>query len=190
VAGAVDEGDVALQPIFAFTAVALARRVHLLVALERPVTCWARALRVVALVDLCVRITQLNGDITLQLVLETHSLHTRNSLDYRTLAVGDVADGTDVDCGLARYDLGRQWAQLREVYCAWVGLLSAACQPRARFSVCARRLTGARDAPRAGALRVSSSAPILGSCLRSPPALTRSRHRGGRGLTPNPCLWE
>jgi hypothetical protein len=39
--------------------------------------------------------------------------------------VGDVADGADVDGGLARDDLGRQRGEGAEVDCAWFGLLTA-----------------------------------------------------------------
>lgn len=94
-----------LQPVFACAAFALARRVDLLLTLVRPVTCWARALGIVTLVDLCVGITELDGDVSLELVLETDRLDTRDGLYYRTLSVGDVANCADIDGGLTGDDL-------------------------------------------------------------------------------------
>jgi hypothetical protein len=107
VTGAVDERDVALQPVFASTAITLTRRVHLFLALVRPVACRARAFRVVALVDFGVRVTELDGDVPLEFVLEADSLNTGDGLDDRTLSVGDVANRADVDGGLAGDNLGR-----------------------------------------------------------------------------------
>jgi hypothetical protein len=46
-----------------------------------------------ALVDLCVGVAQLDGDVALELVLEAHGLHARDGFDDGGLAVGDVADG-------------------------------------------------------------------------------------------------
>jgi hypothetical protein len=54
-------------------------------------------------------------------------LHTRDGLDYCRLSVRDVTDCANVDGGLAGDDLGGQRVQCREVDCAWVGLLAAAC---------------------------------------------------------------
>lgn len=127
VAGAVDEGDVALEAVGARAAVALAGRVDLLLALVGAVAGRARALGVVALVDLGVRVAELDGDVALELVLEADRLHAGDGLDHRRLAVRDVADGADVDRRLARDDLGRQRAEGGEVDCAWVRLLAAAC---------------------------------------------------------------
>lgn len=124
---AVNERDVTLQPVFASTAFTLARWINLLLALVRPVACRARALWVVALVDLCVRVTKLDGDVPLQLVLETDCLHAGDGLDDCRLSVGDVTDSSNVDSGLARDDLGRQWVQRGEVNCVWVWLLAALC---------------------------------------------------------------
>ena len=55
----------------------------------------------VALVDLGVGIAQLNGDVSLQLVLETHSLHSGDGLDDCGLAVRDVSNRSNIDGGLA-----------------------------------------------------------------------------------------
>lgn len=55
-------------------------------------------------INLCIRIAQLNSDIPLQLILEAHRLHARDGLDDRGLAVGHVANSSDVDCRLALDD--------------------------------------------------------------------------------------
>ena len=54
-----------------------------------------------ALIDLCIGVTQLDGNIPLQLVLEADRLHARDGLDDRRLAVRYVADGANVDGRLA-----------------------------------------------------------------------------------------
>ena len=97
------------KPVGATASFALAGRVDLLLALVTPEASRPGALRVVALVDLGVGITQLDGDISDQLVLETNSLDTRNGLDHGGLSVSDVADGSDVDGCLAGDNLGGQW---------------------------------------------------------------------------------
>jgi hypothetical protein len=116
VARTVDKRNVAFQPVFAPTAFTLARRVNLLLALVRPVACWARALGIVTLVDLCVGVTELDGDIPLEFVLETDSLDPGNGLDDGALSVGDVANRADVDGGLTGDDLRRQRVEFRQVY--------------------------------------------------------------------------
>jgi hypothetical protein len=141
VTGAVDERDVALQPVLSSTALALARRVDLLLALVRSVTCRARALSVVALVDLGVGVTELDGNVALELVLETDRLDTGDGLDNGTLSVGDVTDGSNVDGGLAGDNFGGQRAEGGEVDGGWVGLLAG------------RVLAGRSSARCVGALR-------------------------------------
>jgi len=101
----------AQQAVCTRTSLALARRINLLVALVAPIACWPRTLGVVALVDLGVGITKLDGNVANQLVLESDSLHTRNGLDDGRLSVSDVADGTNVDGGLPRNNLGSQRAE-------------------------------------------------------------------------------
>ena len=54
-----------------------------------------------SLVNFGIGVSQLDGDIPLQLVLEPDRLHTRDGLDDRRLAVRYVADGTNVDGRLA-----------------------------------------------------------------------------------------
>ena len=68
-----------------------------------------------ALVDLRVRIAQLDRDVALQLVLEAHRLHAADRLDDGALAVRDVADRPDVHGGLARDHLGRVRRERRGV---------------------------------------------------------------------------
>ena len=96
-------------------ALALTRRVDLLLTLKTLIACRARALGVVTLVDLGVGVTQLDGDIALQLVLETDGLDLGDGLDHGGFPVSDVTDGTDVDGGLAGDNFGGQRGQRREV---------------------------------------------------------------------------
>lgn len=110
------------QSVPSSAAFSLAWRVDLLLTLVTLVASRTRAGLVVALVDLGIGITQLDGDVSLQLVLETDSLHLRDSLDDRRLSVSDVSDGTNVDRGLARNDLGRQRRQSRQVEGLWIRL--------------------------------------------------------------------
>lgn len=65
----------------------------------------AGALRVLALVDLGIRVAQLDCNVTLEFVLETHSLHSRDGFDDGGLAVSHMSNGTNVDCRLATDDL-------------------------------------------------------------------------------------
>lgn len=91
--------DVSEQAVCAFASFSLAWWVDFLVTLETAVAGWARALFVVALVDLCVGVTQLDGNVALQLVLETDSLHAGDGLDDSGLSVSDVSNGADIDGG-------------------------------------------------------------------------------------------
>lgn len=43
---------------------------------------------------LCICVTELDGDITLQLVAETDRVHTRNGLDSLRLSVRHVSNGS------------------------------------------------------------------------------------------------
>jgi hypothetical protein len=73
--------NVSEQTVCTSASISLTCRVDLLVTLVTPVAGGARALVVVALVDLCVCVTELDGDVSLQLVLETDSLDTGDGLD-------------------------------------------------------------------------------------------------------------
>lgn len=77
---------------------------------------------VVAFVNLGVGITQLDGDISDQLVLETDSLYTRDSLDHGRLSVSDMTNRSDVDSCLSRDNLRSQGGELRYVKILRVGL--------------------------------------------------------------------
>jgi hypothetical protein len=73
--------DVSKQTVCTSASISLTWRVDLLVTLVTPVASGARALFVVALVDLCICVTELDGNVSLQLVLETDSLNTGDGLD-------------------------------------------------------------------------------------------------------------
>lgn len=60
-------------------------------------------------------LTQLDGDVTLQLVLEPDGLHPGDGLYDGGLSVGYMANRANVDSGLARNHLRRQWSQLGNV---------------------------------------------------------------------------
>lgn len=111
------------QSVAATAAIPLTRRVDFLLTLEALEACRPRALGVVALVDLRVGITQLDRNVSLQLVLETDSLDLGDSLNDRRLAVSDVTDGANVDCGLARNNFGGQRSQRGQVQSLRIRLL-------------------------------------------------------------------
>lgn len=85
---AVDERDVPDQAHG--RAAQLARRRVLLAGAVRAVA--ARPLARGALEDLGVGVAELDGDVALELVLESHRLHAADGLDDGRLAVRDVAD--------------------------------------------------------------------------------------------------
>jgi hypothetical protein len=58
------------------------RRVVLLVGAESSVTTRTGAVWTGTLVDLCIGIPKLDGDVTFQLILEANSLNTRDGLHY------------------------------------------------------------------------------------------------------------
>lgn len=85
------------QTVFARASFSLAWWVNLLLTLVTAVASRTWALLVITLVDLCVGVTQLDGNVSLQLVLETDSLNAGNGLYNGGLSVSDVTDGTNVD---------------------------------------------------------------------------------------------
>mmetsp|Transcript_26170 Transcript_26170/g.53598 ORF Transcript_26170/g.53598 Transcript_26170/m.53598 type:complete len:270 (+) Transcript_26170:912-1721(+) len=127
VAGTVDEGDVAAE------AVGDARRLvcesvgmggapggvepslllRLVVVL--PLVAVGLGGEGISLVDLGVGVPELDGDVPLQLVLETDGLNAADGLHDGGLAVGDVADGADIDGRLPRDHLGRKSRQFRRI---------------------------------------------------------------------------
>lgn len=61
--GAVNEGHMTEQTVCSLTAIPLTRGVNLLRTVVALVACWSRASGIVTLVDLGVRITQLDGTV-------------------------------------------------------------------------------------------------------------------------------
>lgn len=61
--------------------------------------------------------TQLDGNVALELVLETNGVDAGDGLDHRRFAVRDMADRADVDGRLAGNHLRRQWRQFGDVLC-------------------------------------------------------------------------
>ena len=111
VAGAVDEADVPDQLVLE----AVHHEGVLLAGAHRGVAHGSLAPLVPRPVDLGVGVAKLDGDVSLQLVLESDGLHPREGLHHGRLSVGHVADRADVDGGLAGYDLGREGRQLLDV---------------------------------------------------------------------------
>mmetsp|Transcript_22956 Transcript_22956/g.45883 ORF Transcript_22956/g.45883 Transcript_22956/m.45883 type:complete len:244 (+) Transcript_22956:1007-1738(+) len=63
------------------------------------------------LVDLGVGVAQLDGDVAFQFVLEADGLDAGDGFHDGGFSVGDVADGSDVDGGLARDHFGSEGRQ-------------------------------------------------------------------------------
>lgn len=110
------------QPVSTLTSIPFAGRVNLLVAAVTPKAAGSWARGVVALVDLGVGVTKLDGDVADQLVLESDSLDTRDGLDDGGLSVSDVADGADIDRCLPRDNLWCERGQCGHVEVLWLGL--------------------------------------------------------------------
>lgn len=45
-------------------------------------------------------LTQFDGNVPFQFVLETNSMHSRNGLNDRRFSMGYMTDGANVNCGL------------------------------------------------------------------------------------------
>ena len=97
---------VSQQSVRSGATLSFARRIHLLLALETAIACWPRTFWAITTIDLRIRVAELDCDISLQLILESYSLHSRYCLHNRTLAVCHVTDGTDVDGRLSSNDFG------------------------------------------------------------------------------------
>ena len=102
---AIDERDMTQQVHLACAARHGTGGVWLLVRGIAVVALWARAVLILTPVDLGVRVTQLDRNIPHKLVLETHSLYTRDGFDDSRLAVCDVSNRTDIDGRLVLNDL-------------------------------------------------------------------------------------
>lgn len=46
-------------------------------------------------------LTQFDGNVPFQFVLETNSMHSRNGLNDRRFSMGYMTDGANVNCGLS-----------------------------------------------------------------------------------------
>lgn len=110
------------QTVCATTTISLARRVNLLLTAVASVAARTRACSVITLVDLGVGVTQLDGNVTDQLVLESNCLDTRNGLDDGGLSVSDMTNGTDVDGGLSSNNLGGERRQDGNIEILGIGL--------------------------------------------------------------------
>ena len=114
-ARAVDERDMSKESVCTTAPFSLARWINLLVTFETAVACGTRTLRVIALVDLCVCVAELDGDVALLLTLEPDGLYTRYCLNDGGLAMSDVTDCTNIDSCLTGYDFGREGSELGKV---------------------------------------------------------------------------
>lgn len=99
-ARAVNERYMALQSVCTRATITFTWWVDLFVRFVASIACRPWAFFIVALVYFCVCVSQLDGDIPLQLVLKSDGLYARDGLDDGGFAVSDVADGSDVYCGL------------------------------------------------------------------------------------------
>lgn len=80
------------QTVPPLTTLALTGRINLLITAVTLVACRTRAGIIVTLVDLGIGVTKLNGDVSLQLVLESHSLDSGDSFYDCTLSCMDTTN--------------------------------------------------------------------------------------------------
>ena len=113
VAGAIDERDVSNEFIMSFGT--LARKGVFFRTASGDVSGGTGEIRVVALVDFRVGVTQLDGDVLFQFILESDGLYSRERLDDGGFAVSHVADGADVDGRLPTDHFRRQRRQRLDV---------------------------------------------------------------------------
>ena len=64
------------ESVCSSTSFSLAWRVDLFLTLVAAVACWSGTAGLVAFVDFGIRIAKLDSDVSLEFVLEAHSLHT------------------------------------------------------------------------------------------------------------------
>ena len=112
-AGAIDERDVSNEFIMSFGT--LARKGVFFRTASGDVSGGTGEIRVVALVDFRVGVTQLDGDVLFQFILESDGLYSRERLDDGGFAVSHVADGADVDGRLPTDHFRRQRRQRLDV---------------------------------------------------------------------------
>lgn len=111
------------QAVCATASLALTWRIDFLFTLVTLVAGRSGTLDVVTFVDLCVGVTQLDGNVSLLLVLETNGVNFGNSLDHCRFTVSDVANGSNIDRSLAGNNLRCKGGEGREIHGVWVGLL-------------------------------------------------------------------
>ena len=93
------------QSISARAAFSLTWRIDLLITFEAFVACRSRTFLAIALVDLCIRVTELDRNVSLELIFESDSLNSGNGLDNSALPVCDMTNSTNVNCRLSSDDL-------------------------------------------------------------------------------------
>lgn len=113
--GAVDKGDVTQELHRTTTPWPFARWVVLFVRWIRPVAARSWTCLVCTFVDLCICVTQLDRNVSHELVLEADRLHAGDCLDYCGLSVRYVANGTDVDRRLSTDDFWTEGSELGRV---------------------------------------------------------------------------
>jgi len=120
------KGTLPLKPHGSRAGRSLARKRIGFVAATGAVAARPGTLLTITLVNLGVGIAELDGNVSLQLVFEAHSLqrgvrgrtigeaylNARNSLDDSGLAVGYVSNGADIDGGLSTDNFGAQRSEL------------------------------------------------------------------------------
>mmetsp|Transcript_29871 Transcript_29871/g.58604 ORF Transcript_29871/g.58604 Transcript_29871/m.58604 type:complete len:216 (+) Transcript_29871:1270-1917(+) len=96
-----------------------------------------RRLQVGALVDLCVCVTEFDGDIPLLLVLEPNRLDSRDGPHHCGLSVSHMPDRAEVDGCLSTDHFWAEWSQLAWVQCGKVLLcqvIHGACAMSLRYT--------------------------------------------------------
>lgn len=109
---AIDETDMSKQVHLCAATRNFAWRVIFLVRRVRLVALRTRAFFPFALVDLCIGVTEFDGNVSDEFVLESDGLDTRDGFDDGGFSVSYVSDGADVDGGLFGNDFGREWVEV------------------------------------------------------------------------------
>ena len=94
------------QSVGTTAAFPVTRRIDLLLAFEALVTSRSWTFRVVTFVNLCIGVPQFDGNVPLQLVLESDGLHTGDGLDHGGFPVCHMPNRPNVDRSLSGDDLG------------------------------------------------------------------------------------
>lgn len=73
-------------------------------------------IRKVCHIKVCqISLTQLDGDVSFEFILESNRMHTRDGLDHCRLAVRYMSNCANIDGGLTRNHLRRLWSQLCDI---------------------------------------------------------------------------